>query len=197
MLRTNVYGLKNILKIILAAIILIIIFGFKDDCGGKQRWSVKILTDKESSKINWTPKHTIIKYLTQLEQPFPIDDKKFNKNIRFGYEFNVYEIICTVKEYIKEDDGDYHLVLVDISDTTMTMVGEIPNPQCDSTKKSNFINAFTIVRNDFEKYASDKEKLKSMRFLITGVCFFDKIHGQKGAAKNGVELHPIMDIIKF
>jgi hypothetical protein len=29
---------------------------------------------------------------------------------------------------------------------------------------------------------------------VTGVGFFDRIHGQNGVAKNGVELHPVLDI---
>jgi hypothetical protein len=29
---------------------------------------------------------------------------------------------------------------------------------------------------------------------ITGVAFFDKFHGQKGVAPNGIELHPVLGI---
>src|SRR5207253_1093219 len=29
---------------------------------------------------------------------------------------------------------------------------------------------------------------------VTGVLFFDEIHGQKGVAPNGVELHPVIDL---
>src|SRR5581483_4092400 len=29
---------------------------------------------------------------------------------------------------------------------------------------------------------------------VTGVVFFDFIHGQRGVAANGVELHPVLDI---
>jgi hypothetical protein len=29
---------------------------------------------------------------------------------------------------------------------------------------------------------------------VTGVGFFDRIHGQTGVAPNGIELHPVLDI---
>lgn len=185
---------KHLISLFL--LLTLVFISFKDDCGGKQRWNVKILADKEASKINWLPKHTTIKDLTKLVQPYPIDDKKFNKNIRFGYEFNVYEITCKIREYIKEEDGDYHLVLVDSKDTTFTMVGEMPNPDCDSTKNSKFVKSFREVRTEFEKYILPKGKVMDIKFTIIGICFFDKVHGQKGVAQNGVELHPIMDLTK-
>jgi hypothetical protein len=29
---------------------------------------------------------------------------------------------------------------------------------------------------------------------VTGVGFFDRLHGQEAPARNGIELHPIIDI---
>ena len=29
---------------------------------------------------------------------------------------------------------------------------------------------------------------------VTGVIFFDKVHGQIGGSRNGVELHPVLDV---
>jgi hypothetical protein len=29
---------------------------------------------------------------------------------------------------------------------------------------------------------------------VTGVAFFDTLHGQEGVAKNGIELHPLLAI---
>ena len=189
--------MKKHLKSLIVLSVLIIVFGFKNDCGGKERWSVKILTDKESSKIYWLPKSTTVKSLTALIQPYPINDKKFDKSIRFGYEFYVFEVMCKIKEYIKEEDGDYHLVLVDLKDSTSTIVGEMPNPNCDSVKQSKHAKGFRETRTEFEKYILPKGKVSTATFIITGVCFFDKVHGQKGGAKNGIELHPIMDFVRL
>jgi hypothetical protein len=32
------------------------------------------------------------------------------------------------------------------------------------------------------------------RIRLTGLIFFDKLHGQAGVAPNGVELHPILKV---
>jgi len=29
---------------------------------------------------------------------------------------------------------------------------------------------------------------------VTGVGFFDYVHGQSGVAPNGIELHPVLDV---
>ena len=34
----------------------------------------------------------------------------------------------------------------------------------------------------------------SMPLTVTGVAFFDVLHGQEGVAPNGIELHPILMI---
>jgi len=33
-----------------------------------------------------------------------------------------------------------------------------------------------------------------MPLTVTGVAFFDVLHGQEGVAPNGIELHPILMI---
>lgn len=35
-----------------------------------------------------------------------------------------------------------------------------------------------------------------IKLRVTGVVFFDRVHGQVGVACNGVELHPVLDIEK-
>jgi len=37
---------------------------------------------------------------------------------------------------------------------------------------------------------------KPIKVRVTGVVFFDRVHGQIGVAPNGVELHPVLDIEK-
>jgi len=40
-----------------------------------------------------------------------------------------------------------------------------------------------------------KTRPQNLRVSVTGVGFFDPIHGQEGVATNGIELHPILDIV--
>lgn len=38
----------------------------------------------------------------------------------------------------------------------------------------------------------DLSWLVGRRLRVTGVGFYDKIHGQSGVARNGIELHPVL-----
>jgi hypothetical protein len=43
--------------------------------------------------------------------------------------------------------------------------------------------------------ATFKTKVKPTAVRITGVGFFDKVHGQMGVAQlNGIELHPVLKV---
>lgn len=176
-----------------AAIILVAFICGKvdEECGGKERWDVKTVQDKESEKIRWTPIASNIKTLRALTQVYPA---KFDKSKRYGFEFNTYQIDCKIVKYLSEDDGDYHLVLVDPTDSTKTIIGEIPNPTCERVAKSKYAGSFSYSRKTFESYEISKNKVADGVYRVVGVCFFDKIHGQTGVAPNGIELHPIMDI---
>lgn len=185
---------NNLLILIAVGFMAIALVPVGEGCGIERR-EVKALLDKDASQIKWTPITSNIKTLVSFVQPFPVKDKKFNKNVRFGYEFNVYEIKCKIREFRKEDDGDYHLVLVDINDSTRTMIGEILNPECPDLLNSQYTSALNNAREEFEMFKLPKNKVMEGIYTITGVCFFDHIHGQLGVAPNGVEIHPIMDIV--
>src|SRR5260370_37385818 len=46
----------------------------------------------------------------------------------------------------------------------------------------------------FEALQPFKTKVEPTPVVVTGVGFFDKVHGQMGVAKNGIEIHPILAI---
>lgn len=192
--------MKKIL--IIPFFIIIISFISSVDCGN-ERVDIKTLNDTASKRINWIPKRSSVSDLAKLVQPFPVDYKSkkkgvipFDKTKRFGYEFSCFQIDCKIREYRREEDGDYHLVLMDMNDTTVTIIGEIVNPECDIVKNSQYINSFKDARAEFEKYKLPNHKVQSGRYTLIGICFFDFIHGQLGVAPNGIELHPIMDFQK-
>ena len=162
------------------------------DCVGKSRWDVKILTDIEATTINYNP------FVTTIERLIYIEPKtKVKKNTpRFGIEFNAFSIQCRIKEYKLSDDGDLHLVLMDASNPEWTMVGEIPDPYCSSVMKSPKINEIIKARSDFKNTPLFKEQIDTSIYIITGVAFYDKDHGQLGAAPTAIEIHPILSIKK-
>ena len=161
-------------------------------CIGKDRWDVKTLTDVNESNVNYTPINTTIKTLVNI--PF---QQTLEKNTpRFVIELNTYSIRCHIREYKLSDDGDYHLVLEDLSDPSITMIGEIPDPYCSSVNQSKHISEFTKARNDFQNSLLVTGQVDTSVYLITGPVFYDKVHGQLGAAPDAIEIHPILSIIR-
>jgi hypothetical protein len=182
----------KLILVIIGLTVLCSLFSFQEEGCGVDRRLVKTLNDTDAKKISFTAMRTDVSDMVKFKCP-----EKISRTLpRFGKEFNFYQLNCTIKEY-KEDDGDYHLVLQDAGDTTKTMVGEILNPTCDDLKNNPHLQEYITVRADFEKCILPKNKVKSGYYKLKGVCFFDKVHGQLGAAKNGVELHPILSFTKF
>src|SRR5207244_12240398 len=80
-------------------------------------------------------------------------------------------------------------------DNGNTMVTEIPCPCCVAVN-SPFTAGIANARQEFDARftATGSFTAVSVPVQITGVGFFDFIHGQTGVAPNGIELHPILDI---
>ena len=88
------------------------------------------------------------------------------------------------------------MVLQDLSDPTITMIGEIPDPYCESVKQSFRFDQITKARTDFKNSLLVTGQVDNSIYVITGVVFYDKVHGQLGAAPNAIEIHPILSIVK-
>jgi hypothetical protein len=104
-----------------------------------------------------------------------------------------------LKEYTKEDDEDYHLVLED--EIGNTMVAELPNPPCvAATAPTKIKEKIQIARDDFDRKFNGTTKPTStpkspnVKIRIAGIGMFDKEHGQLGRADNGIELHPVLGL---
>lgn len=93
----------------------------------------------------------------------------------------------------KERDEDYHLVAADAGNANVTMIVESPEPRCAIA--SAFADNIGFVRNQLDQKFGDFRRLEpKLPVTVTGVAFFDPIHGQEGVARNGIELHPILNI---
>jgi hypothetical protein len=84
-----------------------------------------------------------------------------------------------------EDDRDWYIVLRDPVDSS-SMIVEIPDLACtaDPTLAARFQSARDVLRR----------LPKRGQATFTGVGFWDCIHNQRGRAKNGFELHPVLAI---
>lgn len=76
------------------------------------------------------------------------------------------------------------------------MIAEIPLPGCVG-QNSPFLSAISHARSQFNSglAATTGFKTANIPVLISGVGFFDFLHGQTGVAPNGIELHPVLDIL--
>ena len=162
---------------------------------GIERWSIKTGTDADAGKIDLAhPKSMKIADMIQLTPPHPIPpDERVAPT-----ETTVWVVNATLTDYKHEagsrGDNDYHLILED--DRGNTMVAEIPSPNCvgDTSPLSAQI-ATARAKFDAKLTASPSFQSANIPVQITGVGMFDFPHGQHGASPNGIELHPVLDIV--
>jgi hypothetical protein len=153
---------------------------------GIERWAVKTGTDPGASKVDQTPVPTTVAKLVALSAPK-------NPAARVApTEDTTYQVSATLTEFKTEADSDDHLVL---SSGGKTMIAEIPSPACvtGGPLQSGIANA----RAEFDaRLGSSTSRFQKVTVpvTVTGVGFFDRIHGQTGVAPNGIELHPVLDI---
>ncbi|HZS08970.1 MAG TPA: lamin tail domain-containing protein [Blastocatellia bacterium] len=158
---------------------------------GVERWSVKTGTDPDAAQVNLNnPTAATIADLIALPAPAVPPD-----NARVApAETTVFVVNATLTLYKKEDDVDYHIVLKDESGNTM--ITEIPCPCCVGAT-SPFAAGIAQARATFDAHltATTFFQTADVPVRVTGVGFFDFIHGQTGVAPNGIELHPVLDIV--
>ncbi|HXO22141.1 MAG TPA: hypothetical protein VOA87_19660 [Thermoanaerobaculia bacterium] len=158
---------------------------------GVERWSVKTGTDADAGRVNLssTSSNTIAT-MRSWTAPSPIP----SNNRVSPYETTVWVLNATLTEYKVENDEDYHLVLADSSGKTMIV--EIPNPGCVGTG-SPFAFGISNARAEFDAKFTPTTSFQTANIpvQITGVGMFDFLHGQTGVAPNGIELHPVLDVL--
>ncbi len=157
---------------------------------GVERWSVKTGTDADAGLINLqstTP--TTIASLVALPAPSTLPS---NNRIQ-PTETTVFQLHDTLTIYKLETDSDYHLVLDDGAGNTMIV--EIPDPACVGST-SPLLPGITTARSEFDaRYTPNGSfQTANVAVTVTGVGFFDYLHGQTGVAPNGIELHAVLDI---
>ena len=162
---------------------------------GTERWPVKTLQDPSVREIHFVPQETTVHVLREPKQP--PDLRKINPMLRLDAEKQVYTVKALLMGFKKEGDGDYHLVLADPVDRKKTMIAEIPAPACANKKyKAQFEAAAAFIESLGHATPKFKTLDKPVPVTVTGVFFFDFIHGQTGVAPNGAELHPVLEIAK-
>ncbi|MGB9376765.1 MAG: hypothetical protein WCB04_04535, partial [Mycobacteriales bacterium] len=157
---------------------------------GVERWSVKTGTDADAGKI--TMGSTTSTTIASLDARTAPSSLPANNRVQ-PTETTVFRVSATLSQYKLEADSDYHLVLSD--GAGHTMIAEIADPACVGSG-SPLMSGIQQSRSQFDaKYtATGSFKTANVPVTVTGVGFFDFMHGQTGVAPNGIELHALTDI---
>ena len=158
---------------------------------GVERWSVKTGADADNAKVALsTSTATTIASLTALPTPSVLPP---NNRLQ-PTETTVFVVNATLTAFKLETDSDYHMVIRDSAGKTM--ITEIPSPACVGAG-SPFATAIASARSKFDAQlqATSLPQTTSVPVQVKGVGFFDSLHGQTGVAPNGIELHPVLDIV--
>jgi len=158
---------------------------------GVERWSIKTGTDSQAPSISLsTYISTTIYNMRSSTAPSSLP-----ANSRIApRELNQYQVSGTLTKYKRETDSDYHLVIQDGSGRTMIV--EIPSINCVGAG-SPFGTGISHARAQFDAKLTATSTMKSTSLPITirGIGFWDFIHGQTGVAPNGIEVHPVLNIV--
>jgi hypothetical protein len=138
---------------------------------GEERWTVKTLQDRPQLLPVQT---TTVLHLTRLRPPASLPPS------RLPFEHHVFRIFGAVIAIRPEQDGDLHVIL---SEGGHTMITEAPEPGC--TMRATPLRRAQMARV--------RRSVRLCRHaVVTGVVFFDYLHGQNYVAPNGIELHPLL-----
>jgi hypothetical protein len=162
-------------------------------CGGScgvERWAVKTLSDPDRERVQLRPINTTVEALVAM--PRPASPSAIGRAA--PVEVTVYRVEATLLSLFAEADGDYHLVLASPNDPSITLIAEVPDPGCAGACASGFAGVYARARQKLMDYLNSARSVARPLVRITGVGFFDYIHGQRGVASNGIELHPVLDV---
>lgn len=152
---------------------------------GIERWAVKTLTDPAAGKVNLTPVTSTVQALRTLPAPA-------QPNARAGAELRTFTVHATVTAYKQEADSDVHLAVSDAKG--LTMIFEMPAAKCLGNSPNRARMAAVRATWDAKYPSTATYRTVRQAVTVTGVAFFDRIHGQRGVAPNGVELHPLLSL---
>ena len=167
---------------------------------GRDRWAVKTGTDADAARIDLTAvTHTSIPALLRLDAPTDRpDDRRLPPTETTVYSVTAFLTMYKWENSERTGDSDYHLVISDSDGNSI--VAEIPNPDpaCVGTT-SPLRPGIARARQQFDAVLQASGRFKKvdppLPVRVTGVGFFDTPSHGAGSAVNGIELHPLLDIV--
>jgi hypothetical protein len=161
---------------------------------GRARWAVKTLSDPQALAVNFTPQKSSIAELRTLPAPKVTPNTPRSR----GIEMSTFTIEAELQEMTLENDFDVHLVISQPGDAAQQMIVEFPRTECGGAVRSAKRQGMSVAREAFTAGCGAPQGGRFTRLqgaaTITGVGFFDEVHGQAGVAPNGIELHPVLRV---
>lgn len=158
---------------------------------GVWRWDVKTLSDSHKHDVNFTPQAVTVQHLRTLQAPGSLGT---NTPRIWPVEKKTYVVHAQVLKATIEDDSDIHLVIAVAGSSSQTMIVEFPDPHCVASafKRPAIAAARAALLSNCGAISSSSFTNLTGTVDVSGVGFWDEIHGQTGVAPNGIELHPAL-----
>jgi hypothetical protein len=109
-------------------------------------------------------------------------------------EFHAWRVHAKPRQARIEGDGDIHFVIGGVKHPHKTMIVEFPKRSCVESPfkrkriaraRRRFVNKCGSVSSSYWTYLRGPS--------VSRCRFLGPVHGQTGAAPNGIELHPVLD----
>jgi hypothetical protein len=186
----------RVLTALLAAFLSALAIGVADVSGakdsstcGSERWAIKTMTDPMARLVNLQPKRATVEALRKRQAPATLGARR-NRPV----ETTTYRLRARLVGFKTESDSDIHLIISGL-EAPGTMIVEFPLRACVGQTPDGVRREISLARAALIRVCgtpSSSFTALTGRATITGVGFFDYLHGQTGVAPNGIELHPVL-----
>ncbi|HEX6490293.1 MAG TPA: hypothetical protein VF002_02830 [Gaiellaceae bacterium] len=159
---------------------------------GSERWAIKTMTDPMARLVDLQPRPTTVEALRRLRAPALLGARR-NRPV----ETTTYRVRARLLGFKTEADSDIHLVIAGLH-TAGTMIVEFPLRACVGQTPDGVRRKVSLARAALVRWCGTPDSgfaALTGRATITGVGFFDFLHGQTGVAPNGIELHPVLGFV--
>ncbi len=162
---------------------------------GVQRWAIKVFTDPDTVLINF---NNIVPTTIAEQKSIPAPPNIGTNPPRLSTETTVDQLECYIIFFKLETDQDIHLGIMS-TNFQDTMVAEICDPSCPGIISTSRYQMLRTLRDWFVNTYHPTTSFQNLflRVRLTGVGFFDTVHGQRGMAPNGREIHSVLSILPF
>jgi hypothetical protein len=163
-------------------------------CGarcGVERWAVKTLSDSDRDRVDLTPVDATVEELVALARPSERPDDGRVPPV----ELTAYRVRGYLGGWSRQADGDIHVVLFGLVNQRVSLVTEIPHPDCSGVCASGLGPLYVDARRRLDALRSrPNPDDRPIVLEIIGVGFWDRREHASGAAANGIELHPVLQL---